>query len=361
VSGVGSKKSMFDNTRAMINAHATGQIVFYGAKRYRFTRLNIPIGGIIGRGESTILHSIDTSSGDIITYQGTKNDGYQTEECAGQFKDFSLMVKSVSQKTKGAGIKLSSDLANAEYSIQIYNVTIKNIPTSIHIGHACFYSIRDCYLASYSSYAIFRDTNKSSVDMFARVSNILNNVLMTDQAQAIGIKYRGENTQISANKINGGLVGVDISLVISNPVVHITDNAFEKQMKSCIRISTEAYIVERDNELFSQVLISQNRLNATSTESAAIYIAPEHFTLTDVSINNNLISYHGNEKSMAAINIQNSNRFMINNNSINCNNGAGYRGIYINQDCGNGVLSANHVILPLNGHTQNLSPTTTLV
>ena len=356
-----SNVSMVDNTKVMTNAHATGQVISYGAKRYGFTNLNIPMGGIIGRGDGTILESSDSSNHDIITYQGDNNDMPPTNALAGQFKDFSLVLDSVGQKAAGAGIKLNSNLANTGYSAQINNVMIKNIPISLHVGSASFFSIKDSQLLSYSTYGIYMDKNITNLDQVTRDNNIQNNSLFTEQTEAFGIKYHGENTKISENKISGGTIGIDVSLLTSRPVVHITDNAIEKQKNNCIRLTTDTNFVESDDELFTQVLISQNRLNATSTEGAAIYIAPEHFTLADISINNNLIRYHGNQNSIAAINIHNSTRFMINNNTINCNNGSGYRGLYINQDCSNGILSTNHVILPLNGHTLNLSPTTTLV
>jgi hypothetical protein len=350
---------LIDNTKAMNDAHATGQVVFYAAKRYGFTRLTIPMGGIVGRGEGTILQSIDDSGQDIITYQGDKDD-----KMAGQFRDFSLLVESVSQKLTGAGIKLKANSALSSARSQIQNVIIKNIPTAIHIDGSSCYGVKDCYLDAYTSYGIYLSKGNKRSDnqlLSVRDNNIQNNVLVTDQSKAIGIKYCGENCKISTNKINGGLLGIDISPSTSNPVVHITDNAIENQIQNCIRLATTADCLVNDDTQFTQVLISQNRLNTNVKQGAAISVAPEHFTLGDISINNNLIRYHGDENTIAAINIKNSSRFMINNNTINCHNGEGYRGIYINQDCSNGILSANHVILPLNGHTLNLSSTTTLV
>ena len=351
---------LIDNTKAMNNAHTTGQVIFYAAKRYGFSRLNIAMGGIKGRGEGTILQSIDDSAQDLITYQGNKGD-----KMAGQFKDFSLVVDSNTQKPAGAGIKLNSDPAASSAHTQIENVIIKNIPIAIQVDNACGYGIKNCYLDSYSTYGIylhFRNKKSDNHVQFARDNNIQNNILFTNQAKATGIKYCGENCKINANNINGGLLGIDISPSTPNPVVHITNNAIENQIKNCIRLTTTAAdSIVRDDTQFSQVLISQNRLNTNLKQAAAILVAPEHFTLGDISINNNLIRYHGDENTIAAINIKNSTRFMINNNTINCHKGEGFRGIYIDQDCSNGILSANHVILPLNGHTLNLSPTTTLV
>jgi hypothetical protein len=362
--GVQSNNPMIDNSRAMHNAHATGQVIFYAAKQYGFNRLNIAKGGIIGRGENTILVSSNKTE-DIITYQGSQKNQkkeFSNSGLEGQFKDFTLLADKL--KTTGAGLRLDSMHSDSAYNALIQNLTIKNTATGIYVNKVANYVIKDCYIDSYSGCGIYLHGNKNSTSaqvQTIRGNSIQNNVLVTEYSKAIGIKYRGKNTKISSNKIVGGSVGVEISPLSASPLVHINDNAIENQDKYCIHVRTEADFIASSEAHFSQVLISQNRLNVSSAGAAAIYVAPEHFTLTDMSINNNLIRYHGKESTTAAINIQNSNRFMLNNNSINCHQGAGFRGIYISQDCSNGILSANHVILPLNGHTLNLSPTTTMV
>ena len=359
--GVQGNKPMIDNSKAMHNAHATGQVIYYAAKQYGFNQLNIAKGGIIGRGENTILVSSNKTE-DIITYHGNQKDECNSNAPEGQFKEFTLLADK--QKMTGAGLRLDSSYADSSYNALVQNLTIKNTATGIYVNKVANYVIKECHINSYSDCGIYLHGNKNSTSAHAqtiRGNSIHNNVLWTDHSKAIGIKYRGKNTKISSNKIVGGSVGVEISPLTANPLVHINDNAIENQDKYCIHVRTETDFIATSEVHFSQVLISQNRLNVSSATAAAIYVAPEHFTLTDMSINNNLLRYHGKESTIAAINIQNSSRFMLNNNSINCHNGAGFRGIHISQDCSNGILSANHVILPLNGHTLNLSPTTTMV
>jgi len=348
-------EASIDNSAAMTNAHKTGQVITYGAKQYRFNTLVIPFGGIIGRGDSTILVSTDTSTKDIVSYQGLVNHN----EVSGIFKDFSLKVGSSNQKTAGAGIKFAYLKGSNNYTSHIQNVNIKNIPTSIHTNNASFYTIKDSYLSAYSRHGIFVDVvNKFTHE---RDSNIENNVLDSKLASAVAIKYHGGSIKVANNKISGGLIGIDLSPVNASPMAQITGNVIEKQKENSIRFTTQTKLTANENTDFTQLLISQNRLDASTTKGAAIFISPNSFTLGDLSINNNLIRFHGDAQAVAAIDINNSTRFMINNNTVNCHNGTGHRGIHISEDCSSGILSINHVILPLNGHTLNLSATTTSV
>ncbi|MBL4711750.1 MAG: hypothetical protein JKX75_04520 [Gammaproteobacteria bacterium] len=287
-----------DNTKAMTSAHNTGKLITYGAKHYPFTTLSIAAGGIIGQGSTTILSSTDSSTKDVISYLAE-------QQSAAYFKDFTLTLNQSSPKSIGAGISLTDNANNSTLTNDIENVTINNMPTAI--------------------------------------------------------KLKSGTTKIVNNNIHGGSVGIELSLSNSQPLVYITGNRFEQQLKNAICIISQSELNENNQADFSQVLISQNQINANKTTGAAINIAPTHFSLEDLSVNNNLIRFQGKEQALAAISISNATHFMINNNTINCQKGAGHRGIYISESCNSGILSANHVILPLNGHTLNLSATTTVV
>ncbi len=381
---VSDRKTAFvDNTQAMVNAHSTGKVINYGAKHYYFSKLSIRGGGISGRGEETVLVSTDTSTQDIVTFQGAN----ETVDKGATFKNFTLKIESNHQKSEGAGIKfnpLPKSLfesaaehfsKESQFAVQVYNVKIQNIPTAIHMTHGAYYSIKDSFLSAYSEHGIYIDAiegegkregeaGQSNNLENLRDSNIQNNIFDSQQPNAVAIAFHGGNVNVINNKIQGGKIGIELAPKQAQSMVQISGNTLQQQTQNSIRFATDKHSSTSPSSHgtgFSQVLISQNRLNADHTNGAAIYIAPTHFTLGDLSINNNLIRFLGGEDSIAAITINNCTRFMVNNNTINCQNGKGHRGLYISEDCNSGILSANHVILPLNGHTLNLSATTTVV
>jgi len=358
-SSLDKNQTKVDNTQTMRNAHNLGKVIHYGAKQYNFTHLDIISGGIIGRGEATVLNSTDSSSKNLIEYLALDKSGLGVNELNAIFKDFSLQIKTKNQKRSGAGIKLNPTKSIANYSAQIDNVSISNLPISIHTNNRIFYTVKNSYLNEYSTTGIYMDYSEGLEEI--KDSDIENNVFYTEQAKASAVQYHGGGISISNNKFTGGMVAVALSPQSDDPIVKITGNYFDQQSKNCIRLITENKLYSREPYDFGQILISQNRINASHTEGAAIYVAPSHFNLEDLSINNNLIRFNGNDQAIAAIDINNTSHFMINNNTINCNAGKGYRGLHINKNCDSGVLSANHVILPLNGHTLNLSSTTTEV
>ena len=343
-----------DNTQAMQLAHNTGKVITYGAKHYYFSTVSIPTGGINGKGENTVLVSTDATAKDVITYQGVNEEG----EHSANFSHFMLTRNTATQKVQGAGIRFIASSKNQSYSALVSKVKIENIPTGIHASSQVFYSIQDSLLSGYSKYGLYIEATNSETSL--QNSLVQNNTLHSEFSDAIAVSYHAGNVNIINNNILGGSVGIDLTGNNSQTMVQITGNTLEGQNQNGIRFGSQASGLKTESD-FSQVLVSQNRINATRTSGAAIYAAPTHFPLSDLSINNNLIRFLGDEDSVAAINLNNCSRFMVNNNTINCENGRGHRGIFVGEDCSSGVLSANHVILPLNGHTLNQSKTTTVV
>lgn len=323
-----------DNTTALNNAHKLGQVVYYGAKLYNFSQLNIAGGGIVGQGKTTQLVSNDTSDADIITYQGEN----------GLFKDFALSGQA--GKNLGAGIKLATKQSNETAHIQ--NVHINNLPTALHSQNAQNYRVRDCRFEQFKTAGIYIEAEQSITNSDIGIHN---NTLITNHDEATAIDYLGGSINITHNKIIGGMVGVALSANGESANACISGNTIEQQNQNAICTNANAGLVT----------ITQNRLNAIDVKGAAILVDSSTDSDGELSINNNVIRFGGNAESIAAIDLQNATSFMVNNNTINCLKGKGHRGIYIAQSCNSGVLSANHVILPQNGHTLNLSKTTVMV
>ncbi|MBL4911296.1 MAG: hypothetical protein JKX78_14950 [Alteromonadaceae bacterium] len=342
------------NTLAMTQAHQTGRVIHYGAKYYHFLTLTIAAGGIIGQGDKTVLMSADHSAKNIITYQGLAKTAFKSDNNTdGTFKNFLLTVNDNVNKEGGAGLKLAANTTKNNYNAQLSQLSIKNIPTSIYVNNEVSYCIKDCFIADYTSVGILIENNSNIMN--EHHNTITYNTLITKQPFAKGIAYQGGYTNISHNKISGGEIGIEISPAYVPVVAIISKNTIEQQSLHAIGFKSDIDILGENK---SQLIISQNSLNAATISGAAINITPTHYLLTDLSINNNMIRFGGDKNAIAAINIHNSTGFMINHNSINCEQGLGYRGVYIAQNCNSGMLSANNVVLPLNGHTLNLSITT---
>ena len=303
----------FDNTEAMRKAHQLGQVVYYGAKPYRFTTLEIESGGIIGRGSNTQLLGNAPNKQDIITFTGEN----------GLFKDFALTTQA--NKTQGAGLKLAPAGDTGNDCAHIQNVMVSDLPTAIHSDNALRYTVRDCRFSNLASQAIHAETSSAEAGQVGSI-NIINNAFVDGR---IGIVIAG----------TGGASAT------------ISGNTMQNQTQNAIYLSADQ----------GQITVSQNQLDAGDSKGAAILVEGNSDNHLALAINNNQIRFGGDADTVAAIKVTNTNGFMVNNNTINCMEGKGHRGIYIDQSCNSGVLNANHVILPLNGHTLNLSKTTTLV
>jgi len=254
-SSLDKNQTKVDNTQAMRNAHNIGKVIHYGAKQYNFTHLDIISGGIIGRGEATVLNSTDSSDKNLIEYLASDKTGLQINELNAIFKDFSLQVKTKSQKRAGAGIKLNPTNAIGNYSAHIDNVSISNLPISIHTNNRIFYTVKNSYLSEYSNFGIYMDYSAGFKE--SKDNNIENNVFYTEQTKASAIQYHGGSININNNKFTGGLAAITLSPLSDNPIAQITGNYFDQQNKNCIRLITEGDFDSRETLDITQILISK--------------------------------------------------------------------------------------------------------
>jgi len=345
----------FDNTQAMQHAHRLGKTITYGAKTYYFSSISIARGGIAGQGEHTVLVSFDESNNNAISFSGSA-DTYSQQQST-EFKHFVLKTLHRQQKAEGAGVRFNLEESLKQYTVVVQNVKIEHFPTSIHTHPLATFSIRDSVFSDYSQQGLYVADSMPG----DKANTIHGNMFQTTANDACGITVQGGNVNISNNTIVGGNTGVTLTPALGC-AVNIDHNNIKQQTFANVYLTGSNYINSHTNhQQTSQFIISQNQLNAMHPHSSAIHIATNNTYPENVSVNNNLISYSGGDKSVAAIQLHNANGFMINNNTINCNNGEGNWGLYIGEDSNNGVLSANHVIVPQHGHTLNKSITTTEV
>jgi len=340
-----------NDTAAMQAAHNTGKVVFYPNGRYKFTTITISTGGIVGESKATILDSTDTTTSDLITYTGGDSTGLLVNELGAIFRDFYLRVNTVTQKASGAGIKINPGTSNENYTSQVSNVTIRNVPTSIYTTNSSFITIRDCYFAFFSEYGIWEDNNVALFEDNGD-NGIINNTFYTNRPSAIGIKYRGGGGRIIGNKINQGLIGIDISPLRSTSIVLIEANSIEGQTISCIRFATEAGAAAT---AFTQVTIIGNQINGYAAAGSAIQIQPTAYTLFQLVISNNIIQFYTNLAN--AVDVRNTSDFIFNGNIVKGND-VGYRGLFVNSDVSNGKIFGNQILRFTNSSVLNNSTTT---
>lgn len=339
-----------DDTAAMQAAHNTGKIVYYNAGRYKFSRITMVTGGIVGDGLATILDSTDTTTGDVIYHSGGDSTGLLVNELGAIFESFYLRVNTSTQKASGNGIVINPGELNMNLRSNFHNVTIRNISTSVYLYDTTYVNISDCYFAFYSDYGVFANMNALFGDNGD--NGFYNNNFYTTRPNAIGIKYRTGGARIINNKIKGGYIGIDFSPVQGTSVVLVSTNSIESQTNSCIRITSEGDCVAT---AFGRVNISNNQLNATSASAAAILVNPTYYQLADLIICGNVVHFFTNLAN--AIDVRNTNRFNIYGNLVECNS-LGYRGLFVSSTCSNGQLTENKVFNFTSAHTLNQSSAT---
>lgn len=340
-----------DDTTNMQAAHDLGVPVFYPIGRYKFSTITLSTGGIIGEGKATILDSTDTGTSDLITYTGGDSTGLLVNELGAVFRDFYLRCDTVGQKSSGAGIKINPGTTNENYTSLVANVTVRNVPTCVYSTNSSFITIRDCYFSFFSVAGVYEDNNVAAFEDNGD-NGIVNNWFYTNQANAVCVKYRGGGGRILNNKINLGLVGIDISPLRSTSVMIVNGNSIEGQTSACIRFQTEG---DSSATAFSQVIITGNQINAYQA-TWAIQINPTAFDLEELSITGNTIRFYTDVSN--AVDIRKCSRFLVADNTVECNN-LGYRGFFLANTAVNGQMTENRVFRFTNVHTLSNSTSTT--
>lgn len=348
IEDVTSFSGSVDVTAAMVAAHATGRVVHYPAGRYKFSTLTISTGGIVGEGKATILDSTDTTAGNVITYTGVDSTALLVNEQGAIFKDFYLRVDTATQKSAGYGIWVNPGTTNENYTTLISNVTVRNVPGSVGSTNSSFITIRDCYFAFYSIAGVYEDNNVAAFEDNGD-NGYVNNWFYTNRPNAVGVKYRGGGLRAIGNKINGGLIGVDISPLRSSSIALVQGNTIEGQTQNCVRVTSEGDSVATE---FSQVMINNNQLNGYAVTGPVISVNPTAYTLKKLKINDNVCTFYRDLAN--AIDVRGTDHFEVNDNIVDCN-GLGYRGYFFHATATNGQANNNIAYGYTNAHTLNNS------
>ncbi|KAF7786352.1 hypothetical protein PRUB_a0888 [Pseudoalteromonas rubra] len=358
----GAKGNGFtDDTDAMRAAHATGRIVYYPAGEYRFTSFEMRTGGIIGEGKNTILTCTDSGEQHAITHTLEDPDSVLINERGALFRDFLLRYEN--EQKNGFGInlipsKLSDGNPVENYTSYISNVTIRNFSTSIKTSLVSYMNIENCYFVNFRDFGIHSDMNNET---FADNGDngFINNYFFTSPkySNAICVRYRAGGLRFIGNKVNGGLIGVDISPNQSSSVVLINSNSIENQTNTGIRFFV--YPEDTAAREFGRIVIANNQLNLAATEGSAISINSQvnDFKLNDVNITGNTI--YAARTSANLIDLRGVDRFNVVANQCYAH-AAASSGVYVHANCSNGNIEANSIMGTALGKVINYSDTVTV-
>jgi len=351
-----------DDTAAMQLAHNTGLTIFYPRGHYKFTTLTMHTGGIVGDGKLTILESTDTSTANLITYDGVDAGGLLVNEVGAIFRDFYLKVATKTTKSAGVGIYINSGTLNENYTSLLDNVTVRNIPTSVYCVNASYFTVRSCYFAFFSIYGLYMENTGSPAVPLTNFSDngdnaIYGNAFFTDAAGSTAkcIAYKTGGGKIFGNKINGGAIGIDIAPLTSTSIALIYGNSIENQIVNAIRGYYDTGTPATD---FTMINIYGNQVGGYNLTGPAIsFNSATGDTFKDVSIENNTILCKATAAN--AIDIRYCDRFKVSNNKIDCVNSTsgGYGGIFVDTTAVNGKVDNNDVVRYVTNHTQITSTT----
>jgi hypothetical protein len=352
-----------NDTAAMQAAHNTGRTVFYPKGTYNFTTITIPCGGIVGEGKLTILRTTDTSTADVITYTAVDPTGLLINTVGGLFSNFTLLASSATQKSAGAGISvvpaLYSGSPNENYLTICSGLYVLNIPIGVSFKLASFFTVRDSYFSFNSIAGIYTDMNNATFqDNGDNV--IIGNHFYTNAATSPsgrGIWYRAGGAKIIGNKINGGMVGVDINPLRATSIAIVEANSIENQTLNAIRGLMGSDFAGGG---YSFLQFCNNQIGGYNLTGPAISInstsAGDKFL--NCTIADNLI-YNPRNYGARAIEIQQTDRFLVSNNFVD-NAGVGYGSLFVDASATSGLVTRNQFLRAFVSNILNSSTTTVL-
>ena len=258
-----------NDTAAMAAAHATGNVIYYPAGTYLFTKLSTAItsGGITGDGPTeTVLKSTDTSSDSLMVFNGLWLNSAATQaNNAFVFQDFSVVAATA--KTVGACIEITAPIVSTvqqENQITVFdNVTCRDFATGIYFKSASFWKVLNCNFIDYRVAGI-------------QVANIYN----SDSGDGMIT-----NCLFETNPVSAGNAGI---LQNSSGGLKITGckflgASFGYRMAWTGAASSNLQVVNNSFELMDTFAISLTRTSGTATFSL-INITGNNFSLSGFHI-----------------------------------------------------------------------------
>jgi hypothetical protein len=356
-----------DDTVAIQAAHNTGSVVYYPKGTYNFTKVTIASGGIVGEGKLTILRTTDTSSDDVITYTGVDPTGLLINTVGGLFQNFTLLATSATQKAAGAGIHVLpanyGGSPNENYLTICQGLYIRNLPIGLSFTLSSYFSVVDCSFAFFTIAGVYTEINNATFQDNGD-NAIIGNTFFTNAATSPsgrGVWYRSGGARIIGNKVNGGLIGIDVNPIRGTSIAIVEGNTVENQTLNAIRAFIGSdFIASGAFDGFSFLQFVGNQIGGYQLGGPAIsinsYASDPKFYNCSVSDN---VIYNPINYSARAIDIRQVDRFIVANNFVD-NATVGYGSLFVASSATGGLVVRNQFLRAAVSNLFNSSTTTTI-
>lgn len=251
-----------DSTTAMINAHATGHLIYYPAGTYHFTSglVSIPGGGIVGDGAyQTFLYATDTGSADCLNYTGP---------FAGRFENF--QIAPLTTKSGGYGIVVGS-LSGEISSMRVFQIITNSLPNGINFSRASRWTVMACQFYTFSGDGITVNNQNDADSGDSCITNCdFENNSPGFNLSSNGIRQIASGgLKVTANKFNNLGVGYLLDLgANSTSDLMIANNSFENSHFASIQLQRTS-----GSASFPNIVITGNEflVSSTSGNSSGIF------------------------------------------------------------------------------------------
>lgn len=290
ITDVQSNAGLVDVTAAMQAAHNTGPLVHYPAGTYRFSKVSIPSGGIVGDGPGlTILRSTDNTSDDLIVFAGAfVNYGPGNPQQIGVFRDFSVTA-GAGAKANGAAIAFRTATPSTTFSMGhlVDNVFTDEVPVGVHHVNHEFGKITNCRFGGYSVAGVRLENlfNSDMGDLCISGCTFVTNSVATP-CRAVWQQSSG-GLRFVNNKILGGQYGVSIEYAAVQATANlvIVGNSIELCFVAAIQL-----VRTSGTQTFKNIVIADNQIALTPagiiTDSSG-FLSDLVITGNDFNLNSN--------------------------------------------------------------------------
>jgi hypothetical protein len=321
------------DTAAMQTAHNTGNVIYYPAGTYAFSKTIVldKGGGIIGENRgNTFLSSTDSSDANAFEYTA---DIFNTKTSTSPvFRSFQLFGRA--EKVKGSGIVISpkapSDTELARAIVE--DITVVGFPTAIAFFSAVYFAMKNCHILEYvnSGVLIADQKNPDGGD-----SLIYGNCVFSSARALLGpaIQYiTSGGLKIEGNKFLSGKFAILLQLNgnIDTSDLLIVGNSIENQTYAGIALTRSSGAARFRNVVISGNQFANTPNGVVSTDTSAF--------LSNVMISGNVFDQM---KGLATgVDLANIDGFTIGDNIFSSDGGLP-TGIRISSTCSNGKIGVN--------------------